>query len=470
MIENFDNLGSDLFLKTSVKDIAKTFSKYKHIMLDVEATNQFLEIEPNEQYKLDQAYPVFMGGMVLQAIDKYLQENGFKVLMEKNYRYGEKESPVEYRDMIISRNVTKNLIAMGYLYAQNELGLKVVFVIDFINYGRVGKLEVIYKKENDNYFSNAIKTIDSYANEFDYFKGEKISIGGRLLDINNYGWNDIVLEDGVREALDSNIINFFNKRDIYEKNGVPFKRGVILKGPPGTGKTLIGKILANKVENVTFILATAADIEDASDISNLFNMARKYAPTIIFMEDTDFFAQNRVNGNYGRVTGELLNQLDGIEDNNGIVVVATTNYPEALDEAIIHRPGRFDIIIDINKLSVENRYKLLVKNLAGRQKTEDVDFYEIATRCEGFTGSHMKELANSVCMLAINYNSLDDNGYIILLNEHFDEAILKIREHCNICDNNVGIKCSELEVVEPMMDRPIYSSGFNGYIFKKEKN
>lgn len=469
MFDNFENLGSDVILKTSVKDIAKTFSKYKHIMLDVEATNQFLDIEPSEQCKLDQIYPAFMNGMVVQAIYKYLKEKGFKILTEKNYRYGEKESPIEYRDVVISRNVTKNLIGMGYLYAQNELGFKIVFAIDFINYGRVGKLEVTYKKENDDYFNNIIKMIDLYTNEFDYFKGEKISVFGRLLDINNYDWNDIVLEDGVREELDNNIINFFNRRDIYEKNGVPFKRGVMLKGPPGTGKTFIGKILANKINNVTFILATAADIEDASDISNLFSMARKYSPTIIFLEDVDFFAQNRFNDNYNRVTGELLNQLDGIEDNNGIVVVATTNHPGALDEAIIHRPGRFDIIIDIGKLSLDNRYNLLVRNLIGRQKTEDVDLYEIAKKCEGFTGSQIKELANSVCILAINYNSLDDNGYIILLNEHFDEGILKIREHCNICEEkSKGI--NEAEPVAESVDKPVYVSGFNGYLFRKEKN
>lgn len=470
-MENFDDLGSDLILKTSVKNIAKTFSKYKSIMLDIEATNQFLGVDPSEQFKLDQMYPVFMSGMVIQSLYKYLEENGFKILMEKNYRYGEKESPVEYRDTTISRGVSKNLIAMGYLYVENNLGYKAVFVVDFINYGRVGKLEVVYKKENNGFFSNVINTIDSNINEFDYFKGEKISIGGRLLEINNYDWKDIVLEDGIREAIDSNIIYFFNKRDIYEKNGVPFKRGVFLKGPPGTGKTLIGKILANKVENVTFILATAADIEDASDVRNLFSMARKYSPSIIFLEDADFFAQNRIDGHYSRITGELLNQLDGIEDNNGIVVVATTNHPEALDEAIVHRPGRFDVILDIGKLSLDNRYVLLTRNLNRRQKTEDVDLYDIAKRCEGFTGSHIKELANSVCMLAINYNSLDDNGYIILLNEHFDEAIAKIKEHCNIYDEGLKTCCEvdkPISIDEPSCEK--YSSGFNGYLFKKEEN
>jgi len=469
-MENFDDLGSDLILKTSVKNIAKTFSKYKSIMLDIEATNQFLGVDPSEQCKLEQTYPLFMGAMVFQAIDKYLNKNGFKILMEKNYRYGEKECPVEHCDLVISRGVTKNLITMGYLYAQNEMGLKVVFVIDFFSF-RVGKLEVIYKKENNDYFDNVVREIDLYANEFDYFKGEKISISGKLLNINNYDWKDVVLEDGIMEAIYSNIIYFFNKRDIYEKNGVPFKRGVMLKGPPGTGKTLIGKILANKVEGVTFILATAADIEETVDIRNLFNMARRCSPSIIFLEDADFFAQNRIDGHYSRITGELLNQLDGIEDNNGIVVVATTNHPEALDEAIVHRPGRFDVILDIGKLSLDNRYVLLTRNLTGRQKTEDVDLYDIAKRCEGFTGSHIKELANSVCMLAINYNSLDDNGYIILLNEHFDEAIAKIKEHCNIYDEGLKTCCEvdkPISIDEPSCEK--YSSGFNGYLFKKEEN
>ena len=465
-----DEIGKENVLKTSVEDIAKTFAKYKYMMLDIEEANRFLGVDPSEQFKIREIYPRFMNAMVSQAVNKYIYMNHANIIMQKNYRYGEKEEPVEYTDMTVKRGESKNLISMGYLYLVAPENKKFIVMIDFIHSSCCGWVEIICKKEDVGFFQDAIKLINYYVDEFDYFRGEKISMSGRLLDVNDYSWNNIVLEPGVREKIESNIIDFFNKRDIYEKNGIPFKRGIMLEGPPGTGKTLISKILANEVKDVTFILATAADIESAEEISNLFKMARRYSPTLVFMEDVDFFAQNRSESSFARVTGELLTQLDGIEDNNGIVVVATTNHQEMLDEAIVHRPGRFDVMVHIGELGLENRVKLLNRFLSGRQKTEDVDFYRIAEKCEGFTGSHIKELANSVCILAINSNSLDDSGYIILLNEHFEEAIEGIKKHCNIYEKDKdAIKSNEPVLKSAVEETPSYYSGFNGYLFKKEK-
>jgi cell division protease FtsH len=468
--------GDGNILNTSVEGIAKTFAKYKYIMLDIEATNEFLGIDPNEQFKLQEMYPGFMNPMISQSVEQYINEKSLRIVMEKNYRYGEKEVPVEYSNMMVARGKSKNLIQMGYLYCINNDGVKVVIMIDFVHYPKSGKVEIIFNKKDKGILENSLELINQFANNYDYLRGEKISSSGRLLDIGDYNWDDIVLEYGIRESIENNIINFFNKREIYEKNNIPFKRGIMLEGPPGTGKTLVSKILANNIKNITFILATAADIEDASDISNIFNMARRYAPSIIFMEDIDFLAQNRSSSSFARITGELLNQLDGIEDNKGIVVVATTNHQELLDEAIVHRPGRFDVMIHVGELGLENRIKLLYRFLDGRQKTEDVNFTAIAEKCEGFTGSHMKELANSVCILAINQNSLDDSGYIILLNEHFDEAIERIRKHSNLQlkDNNIKIMdkaelIDAAERYEVTEDKPAYYQGFDGFLFKKEK-
>jgi cell division protease FtsH len=466
-----DNGLKNTIFNTTVENIAKTFGKYRNLALDIDVTNSFLGVDPSEQINLREIFPKFMNPMISQAVDKYISINGFKIEMQKNFRYGDKEIPIEYKSMMINRNESKSSIQKGCLYVSNDSGLRIVIVIDFINYGPCcGAVEIIYAKES-SLFDNALIDIIRYSNEFDYLKGEKIGIDGRLLDIGNYDWNDIVLEDGVRQEIESNVVEFFNNRGVYEKNGIPFKRGVILEGPPGTGKTLISKILVNKVNNITFILATAADIEEGSDISNLFRMARRYAPSIIFMEDIDFFAQNRSGSQSARITGELLNQLDGIEENNGIVIVATTNHQELLDEAVVHRPGRFDVMLHIGELSLYNRERLLIKFLSGRQMTDNVNLNDIAMKCEGFTGSHIKELANSVCILAISQNSLDDEGYIVLLNEHFEESIDRIKKHSLIQD--IKPCCAENDICEP---QPIgykttsYIKGFDGFIFKKENN
>src|SRR4030043_215927 len=367
----------------SVEDIAKTFARYKYLMLDVDAVNEFIGVGPNEQIELSEVYPTYMNGIVSKSVLYYLQENGFEILYEKNFRWGEREIPVEYGEMLTSRDVTENLIIKGMQFAVQAAGdVRIVINTNFT--GMAGVVTISFEKQYMDMFSNALNEINKYIDKLDYMRGEKISASGKLLNVSTYSWDDVVLEDGIRQTLEMNILNFFDKADLYKINEIPFKKGAMLEGSPGTGKTLIGKVLANKIDKATFILSTAKDISSSEDVSNLFNMARRLAPTVIFMEDIDFFGPSRVAGKVMRVTGELLNQMDGMEDNVGILVVATTNHPEMIDDAIMRRPGRFDVRIEVGALGAANREKLLVKFLNGRQKTEDVNFSEISILCDGF--------------------------------------------------------------------------------------
>jgi hypothetical protein len=460
-------------MNTTVDDIARTFARYKYMMLDVDATNDFIEVGPNDQVELSELYPIFMNGIVSKSILYYLKRNGFEILYERNFRWGEREIPMEYGEMITSRGVTENLIIKGMQFAVKTVGdVKLVINTNFT--GMTGIVTLSFQKQYMEMFGNALKEIARYIDELDYMRGEKISASGQLLNVSEYLWDDVVLEDGIQRSLEDNILNFFDKKELYLINGIPFKMGVILEGPPGTGKTLIGKILANKTKDATFMLSTAKDICDSGDVANLFRMARRLAPTIIFMEDIDFFGQSRTAGKVMRVTGELLNQMDGIEDNNGILTVATTNHPEMIDDAIMRRPGRFDVRVEVGALCASNREKLLTRFLDGRQKTEDVNFTEIAAICNEFNGSHIRALANNVCIRAINDGSLDENGHIILLKEHFVDAIARIKKHIGIEENLNG----DDEYDEPYNDmaektgyakekKEEYVEGFNGFLFKK---
>jgi len=463
-----DVIKNSNLMETSVEEIAKTFARNKVIMLDVDAVNEFLGIDVDQQVVLMEVYPVFMNAIVALAMNHYLKQNKFEVLYEKNFKWGEREVPMQYGEMTVARDKMKNLIIKGMLFT--KIGdIKAVIKFEFADHGPVGILEIIFDKKYMDVFSSSLNEINRYVDELDYMRGEKISASGKLLNVSEYGWDDVVLEEGMKEALESNILNFLTKGTIYLANNVPFKRGVILQGPPGTGKTLIGKVLANKTENATFILSTAKDICGSEDVSNLFNMARRLAPSVIFMEDIDFFGQSRQSGKVMRVTGELLSQLDGIEDNNGILVVATTNHPEMIDDALMKRPGRFDVILGVGALCLPNRIKLLTRFLDGRQKTEDVSFNEIAEMCDDFTGSHIKDLANDVIIRAINEGSLDENNQVILLKEHFNKAIERIKKHMGV---SAGIEHNiegDDECDEPIKETAsVYTKGFNGYLFNKE--
>lgn len=456
-------------LQVTPDELAQAFAKNRNYFLNIDAINKYLDANVNEQMGLVEFYPPYMNAMLMKGVHFYLNSNGFKVEKEENYKWGEKEIPVEYADMIVARDKTENLLSKGIMFCKNGDGKKVVLSVDFVT-NPFGALEVTYLKKDKEFFADFITKVNYYADKADYMRGEKITASGRLLNVNEYDWGDIVLEDGIKEAIENNVLNFFTKRKLYEKNGIPFKRGVILEGPPGTGKTLISKIIANKVNGYTFILATAKDMAGSESVSNLFRLARRLAPTVIFMEDIDFFGPSRNgNGRIMRVTGELLNQMDGIEDNNGILVVATTNHPELIDDAIVRRPGRFDVILHIGELSLKNREILLTRFLSGRQKAEDVNLLDIALMCEGFSGSHIKDLANDVCIQAINCNSIDQDGDIILIKEFFLKAIERIKKHMG--------KEDDLCVVEPC-DEPVCSEvqptskfivGFDGFTFSMKR-
>lgn len=457
-------------MSIGAEELAKAFARNRYLTLNIDDTNKYLGVPVNEQMVLVQLYPKYMNAMLVLAVNKYLSENGFTVDRETNYYYNEKEIPVEYVDLIISRGVTKNLLNKGYLFCSSS-DRKVVFSINFSE--SVGFIEVTYNKKDKDFFAGCLNIIAKYIDEFDYMRGEKISADGRLLNINKYDWDDIVLEDGIKEEIENNILNFFEKKELYFKNGIPFKKGIMLEGPPGTGKTLISKIVANKVKGCTFILATAKDMEGSEDVANLFNLARRLAPSIIFMEDIDFFGPSRNSaGRVMRMTGELLNQMDGIEDNNGILIIASTNHKELIDDALLKRPGRFDIILHIGELSLKNREILLSRFLENKQITQDVNLYEIAEMCEGFSGSYIRDLANDVCIQAINFGLLDDDGYIILVKEFFVKAIERIKKQMGIFPSNECTQaiCDEPEEICKASDAVGYVKGFDGFLFMKKND
>ena len=150
----------------------------------------------------------------------------------------------------------------------------------------------------------------------------------------------------VRKQLDKDVIEFLNVMPILRKNGLPNSRGIILSGPPGTGKTMIAKSLAAK-SNVMTILISAEMINQKNEVKSIFRLGRKLAPTLMIIEDIDTAGTVSRRFTDHPILGEYLQAMDGMEPNNGMVIIATTNHTENIDPAISDRPGRFDRIIDV---------------------------------------------------------------------------------------------------------------------------
>ncbi|MFP3300192.1 MAG: proteasome-activating nucleotidase [Thermoplasmatales archaeon] len=230
----------------------------------------------------------------------------------------------------------------------------------------------------------------------------------------------------IREMIELPLLN----PDIFRKVGVDPPTGVLLVGPPGTGKTLLAKAVANST-NATFIRIVASELvrkyigEGARLVRELFDLARKRAPSIIFIDELDAIGARRVDSSTSgdrevqRTLMQLLAEIDGFEPLGNIKIIAATNRPDTLDEALI-RPGRFDRIIEIPLPDSSGREEILKIHIK-KMNLKNVNLKEIASITEGFAGADLKAVTVEAGMFAVR--ELRD----FITQTDFIKAVEKIR-------------------------------------------
>lgn len=203
------------------------------------------------------------------------------------------------------------------------------------------------------------------------------------------------------------IVDYLKNSEKYDKVGAKMPKGVLLYGPPGTGKTILAKAIAGESE-ASFISQSASSFVDtyvgqgAASIRMLFKEARKMKPCVIFIDEIDAIATKRsMGGSEERLQAlnQLLTEMDGFEDNKGIVVVAATNRVEVIDEAIV-RPGRFDRKVLINLPIESERVEILNIYVDNTKISPDVDISKIAKRTISFSGADLENLVNEAAIEA----------------------------------------------------------------------
>lgn len=258
-----------------------------------------------------------------------------------------------------------------------------------------------------------------------YLQGQVLKPdAGILEDLMPCGWNDVALDADVRETVEQNTVEVLRRRQQFKRHGVPLKRGVLLYGPPGTGKTLLAKVLAGQ-KLATFVYVTAADMARLDEVRGIFELARKLEPTIIFFEDLDFSAEER---NYWRssVLGEILAQLDGFENNDGLIFMATTNDLEAIDPAIRERPSRFDVVVRLGLPALDARRTILARNLPVGSAS-DALLDEAAGATDGLSGAQVREVAFLALQRAVLGDACDAQGPLVLSRDDLTQAIARLR-------------------------------------------
>lgn len=255
------------------------------------------------------------------------------------------------------------------------------------------------------------------------YKNQCLRIDERSVEFlkrENLAWSDIFLPSSVIDELKKNAISFIEQKATWDKMGLPARRSILISGKPGTGKTMIGRLLASILDEITFIWTTPSGLSSVG-IDELYKFARKHTPAILFLEDLDLSATYRYS-DIKSVLGELLCEMDGFFSNKDILTIATTNNPEALDEAIADRPGRFDRHIQLGYPDSDIRLKMISSWLANdsivdREKTIQI----LVDITKGMTGAHIRELIYSAKIEALA-QSKSDKHPIALQIEHFHTA------------------------------------------------
>ena len=212
----------------------------------------------------------------------------------------------------------------------------------------------------------------------------------------------------------SEIVDFMKNPRKYQELGAKIPRGVLLLGPPGTGKTLLAKAVAGEA-NVPFFSISGSDFVEmfvgvgASRVRDLFDQAKKHTPSIIFIDEIDAVGRQRGTGLGGghdereQTLNQLLVEMDGVTDNQGVIVIAATNRRDILDPALL-RPGRFDRQITVGYPDIKGREAILRVHTKNKKLAPDISLATIAKGTAGFTGADLANLVNEAALLAARNN------------------------------------------------------------------
>lgn len=240
---------------------------------------------------------------------------------------------------------------------------------------------------------------------------DPLVMGAEIFEKPDTSYKDVGgLEDQIRDVKEA-VEDPLLKPDLYKKVGIEPPKGILLVGPPGTGKTLLAKAVANKTKAV-FIRFVGSELvqkyigEGARLVRELFELAREKAPTIVFIDEIDAIGAKRLevatsgDREVQRTLMQLLAELDGFNPIGNVKIIAATNRPDILDEALL-RPGRFDRIIEIPIPSQEARLEIFKIHVRRMNISKKIDFNTLAARCEGATGADIKAICTESGMFAI---------------------------------------------------------------------
>lgn len=266
-------------------------------------------------------------------------------------------------------------------------------------------------------------------------------------------FSDVAGEDEAKESL-SEIVDYLHNPNKYKEIGASMPKGILLVGPPGTGKTMLAKAVAGEA-NVPFFSMSGSEFVEmfvgmgASKVRDLFKQAKEKAPCIVFIDEIDAIGQKRdgrIGGNDEReqTLNQLLTEMDGFEENTGVVILAATNRPESLDPALT-RPGRFDRRVPVELPDLQGREEILKVHAKKIKLDEQIDFCKIARMASGASGAELANIINEAALRAVRDNrqsvtqaDLEESIEVVIAGYQKKNAILTDQEKKVVAYHEVG--------------------------------
>ncbi len=294
-----------------------------------------------------------------------------------------------------------------------------------VSINKYGPREIVYRVYAPQGTDSVLQEWIKFAHSHNMYKGKKIDADCQFLKLKNITWDDLILPVETKKLIRSRVNEMFELKEFLDANDVPLKGGVILAGPPGTGKTVLCKILAKELD-ATVIYAMPDHLGRTGDIKRVCEMAKDLAPCVMMIEDIDYIAEERDHSRNAGGVIELMNYLDGVQEFNNVITLATTNAQEKIEEALKNRPGRFDRVVQVPRPDKECRKRMLTTFTQKYTLEGDIDWDLLVEKTDKLSGAHVKDLVKTAVLHAIRERSIDDKKKAILMMKHFKTALSEI--------------------------------------------
>lgn len=285
-----------------------------------------------------------------------------------------------------------------------------------------------------------------------------LSFGGQagkvyVPDGDKKNFSDVAGQEEAKESL-LEIVDYLARPERYAQIGAKLPKGILLVGPPGTGKTLLAKAVAGEAHVPFFSISGSEFVEmfvgrGAAKVRELFDQANKKAPCIVFIDEIDTIGKRRdgaVMGNDEReqTLNQLLTEMDGFEENNGVVILAATNRPETLDPALL-RPGRFDRQIPVVLPDLNGRVAIFKVHAKNYRMAENIDYDLVARATAGASGADIANIVNEAALRAVRerrqlvtQEDLEESIEVVIAGQQRKNAILSDEEKRIIAYHEIG--------------------------------